>query len=446
MDTPPQSRSGRRQFLDRFLNSRQVASAAGSQTGPDSVSTPDAEQSHASVPERPGSTERPDTESPEIISAPGRSPASDGVNVPDGVGAARRVDPLVVVGSHIRYASASLFRPDLRKRNKAALDALWRLRRTKKTYAFLNSKGASGKTVGSTTTGLLFAHAIKRDCVVVDMNDSPGGTARRLGIKRTETMQLPEYVRRYRGGELSTTESIADNLAWPRESGIFVISSEAVAKGDVPKYQAKIGLEKLTEGFHSVFCDLGNGIKSSGNLAAVEVADTLVFMGNVNSADSVVDFRRDDPTDEGDDLKNTMDAYANLGMPEKVKRGIIVILGAPRNLHRRYADHYGFPLDRVFIVPKNRYMKRGGVVRRDRLPLSVRVVMYEILVAMLEAERPPEDEIKLATPAEREKFASGEPTQDGDTETIPVVSERSEAPTPTPVALHDHTSPSRPRP
>ncbi len=293
------------------------------------------------------------------------------------------------VGSRIRYASASLFRPDLRKRNKAALDALWRLRRTKKTYAFLNSKGASGKTVGSTTTGLLFADAIKRDCVVVDMNDSPGGTARRLGIKRTETMQLPEYVRRYRGGELPTTESIADKLAWPRESGIFVISSEAVAKGDVPKYQAKIGLEKLTEGFHSVFCDLGNGIKSSGNLAAVEVADTLVFMGNVNSADSVVDFRRDDPTDEGDDLKNTMDAYASLGMPKKVKRGIIVILGAPRNLRKRYADHYGFPLDRVFIVPKNRYMKRGGVVRRDRLPLSVRVVIYEILVAMLEAERPP---------------------------------------------------------
>jgi hypothetical protein len=334
---------------------------------------------------------------------------------------ARQFEPLVVIGSRIRYASASLCRPDLRRRNKAALDALWRLRRTKKVYAFLNSKGASGKTVGSTTTGLLFADAIKRDCVVVDMNDSPGGTARRLGIKRTETMQLPEYVRRYRGGELPTAESIANKLAWPRESGIFVISSEAVAKGEVPKYQAKIGLEKLTEGFHSVFCDLGNGIKSSGNLAAVEVADTLVFMGNVNSADSVVDFRRDDPTDEGDDLRNTMDAYASLGMLEKVKRGVIVILGAPRNLRKRYAEHYGFPLDRVFIVPNNRYMKRGGVARKDRLPLSVRVVMYEILVAMLEAERPPEGEISLASAAEREKFKSGEPTQAGDTETIPPV-------------------------
>ena len=110
MDTPPQSRSGRRQLLDRFMNSRQVGSAAGSQAGPDSVSTRDAAQSRSSVTERTGPTERPDTESRDIISAPGRSPASDGVNVPDGVRSARRVEPLVVVGSRIRYASASLFR------------------------------------------------------------------------------------------------------------------------------------------------------------------------------------------------------------------------------------------------------------------------------------------------------------------------------------------------
>ena len=35
MDTPPQSRSGRRQLLDRFMNSRQVGSAPVSQTKPD---------------------------------------------------------------------------------------------------------------------------------------------------------------------------------------------------------------------------------------------------------------------------------------------------------------------------------------------------------------------------------------------------------------------------
>ena len=131
------------------------------------------------------------------------------------------------------------------------------------------------------------------------MNDSPGGTARRLGIKRKDTLQLQEYLRRYRGGEFPSAQSIAENLEWPRESGLFVISSEAVAKTTVPKYQAKLGLEKLADGFHSVFCDLGNGIRSAGNLGAVEVADTLVFMGNVHSADSVADFRRDDPTERG---------------------------------------------------------------------------------------------------------------------------------------------------
>jgi hypothetical protein len=416
MDTPPQSGSGIRRRLGQWVGSKRMDGSRASQTGRDPAATAEVEQVGPVASEGPG---------PDVVVATGRRPDAHAPDTPGDVRSARPIEPLVIVGSRIRYVVDSLFRRGLRRRNTAALDALWRLRRTKKVYAFLNSKGASGKTVGSTTTGLLFADAIKRDCVVVDMNDSPGGTARRLGIKRTETLQLQEYLRRYRGGEFETAESIAGELAWPRESGIFVISSEAVAKGEVRKYQAKIGLEKLTEGFHSVFCDLGNGIKSSGNLAAVEIADTLVFMGNVNSADSVVDFRRDDPTDEGDDLKNTMDAYESLGMPEKVRRGIIVILGARPGMRKRYADHYGFPLDRVFIVPNNRYMKRGNVVRKDRLPLSVRVVMYEILVAMMTADRPPDTEIKLATPADREKFESGDSTQDGDTETIPVVSDPS---------------------
>jgi hypothetical protein len=416
MDTPPQSGSGMRQRLGQWVGSKRMDGRQASQTRRDPVAMAEV---------GPVASESPGPEPQDVVGAAGRRPDAHGPDTPGDVGSARPSEPLGIVGSRIRYVFDSLFRPGLRRRNRAALDALWRLRRTKKVYAFLNSKGASGKTVGSTTTGLLFADAIKRDCVVVDMNDSPGGTARRLGIKRTETLQLQEYLRRYRGGEFETAESIAGELAWPRESGIFVISSEAVAKGEVRKYQAKIGLEKLNEGFHSVFCDLGNGIKSSGNLAAVEIADTLVFMGNVNSADSVVDFRRDDPTDEGDDLKNTMDAYESLGMPEKVRRGIIVILGARLGMRKRYADHYGFPLDRVFIVPNNRYMKRGNVVRKDRLPLSVRVVMYEILVAMMTADRPPDTEIKLATPADREKFESGDSTQDGDTETIPVVSDPS---------------------
>ena len=79
---------------------------------------------------------------------------------------------------------------------------------------------------------------------------------------------------------------------------------------------------------HSVFCDLGNSIKSQGNWSAVEIADTLVFMGNVNAADSVVDFGKDDPTGEGDDLMSTMEAYRGMGMSTKVREGIIVILGA----------------------------------------------------------------------------------------------------------------------
>jgi hypothetical protein len=370
------------------------AEPADAETSPETSPEPDAEPDAGA----PVSEREPDIVSAEPDPPPPRS----------------RFDGLFTVVAHIRYALEWLVRWDLRRRHRLARDELWARRRTKKIYAFLNSKGASGKTAGSTTTGLLFADAIKRDCVVADMNDSPGGTARRLGIKRRSTLQLQEYLRRYRGGEFPSAQSIADNLEWPRESGLFVISSEAVARTTVPKYQVKLGLEKLAEGFHSVFCDLGNGIKSAGNLGAVEMADTLVFMGNVNSADSVFDFRREDPTDEGDDLKNTMDAYAGLGMPEKVAQGIIVILGARPGYRKRYAEHYNFPLERVFIVPKNRYMKRGHALRKNRLPLGVRVVIYEILVAMLRAPAPPPHELKRATPGEREQFERGDPVPAGE--------------------------------
>jgi len=343
-----------------------------------------------------------------------------------GTGLSERV---IVLGCHLRYAIEWTFRWNLRKRQKAALETLWRMRTTKKIYAFLNSKGSSGKTAGSTTTGVLFADAIRRDCVAVDMNDSPGGTARRLGIRRTDTLNLRDYLRKYRGEERPTAESIGRDLEWTRDAGLFVISSESVANTtDDPggRDRVKEGLEQLAESVHSVFCDLGNSIKSQGNWSAVEIADTLVFMGNVNAADSVVDFGKDDPTGEGDDLMSTMDAYRGMGMPTKVREGIIVILGAKQGMRRRYADHYGVGINQVYIVPNNRYMRRGNVVRKNRLPLPVRTVVYEILVAMVKAKRPPDSEImrpKRSVYA-REQRVEGKgdrynPTVEGDTESIP---------------------------
>jgi cellulose biosynthesis protein BcsQ len=336
---------------------------------------------------------------------------------------------VIVLGCHLRYAIEWTLRWKLRKRQKQALETLWRMRTTKKIYAFLNSKGSSGKTAGTTTTGLLFADAIRRDCVAVDMNDSPGGTARRLGIRRNDTLNLREYLRKYRGEEHPTAESISRDLEWTRDAGLFVISSESIANTtDDPggRDRVKEGLEQLAESVHSVFCDLGNSIKSVSNWSAVEIADTLVFMGNVNAADSVVDFGKDDPTGEGDDLMSTMNAYRGMGMPTKVSEGIIVILGAKAGMRRKYADHYGVGIDQVYIVPTNRYMKRGNVVRKNRLPLAVRTVVYEILVAMVKARRPPESEIVRPKRSVYRRDARIEgpedaynPTLEGDTESIP---------------------------
>jgi hypothetical protein len=336
---------------------------------------------------------------------------------------------LIVLGCHLRYAVEWMFRWNLRGRQKRAQETLWRMRTTKKIYAFLNSKGSSGKTAGSTTTGLLFADVIRRDCVAVDMNDSPGGTARRLGIRRDDTLNLRDYLRKYRGEERPTAESIGRELEWTRDAGLFVISSESIANTtDDPggRDRVKEGLEQLAESVHSVFCDLGNSIKSVGNWSAVEIADTLVFMGNINAADSVVDFGKDDPTGEGDDLMSTMNAYRGMGMSTKVREGIIVILGAKQSMRRRYADHYGVGIDQVYIIPSNRYMKRGNVVRKNRMPLAVRTVVYEILVAMVKAKRPPDSEIVRPKRSvyQREARADGpedayNPTLEGDTESIP---------------------------
>ena len=354
----------------------------------------------------------------DIVAAPMR----DGDEPAPGTGLGER---LVVLGCHVRYAIEWTLRWNLRKRQKAAIETLWRMRTTKKIYAFLNSKGSSGKTAGSTTTGVLYADVIRRDCVAVDMNDSPGGTARRLGIRRTDTLNLRDYLRKYRGEEHPTAEKIGRELEWTREAGLFVISSESVANTtDDPggRDRVKEGLEQLAESVHSVFCDLGNSIKSQGNWSAVEIADTLVFMGNVNAADSVVDFGKDDPTGEGDDLMSTMEAYRGMGMPTKVREGIIVILGAKGSMRRRYADHYRVGIDQVYIIPNNRYMRRGNVVRKNRLPLSVRVVVYEILVAMVKVKRPPESEIMRPKRSIYEREGRGDaynPTVEGDTESIP---------------------------
>jgi hypothetical protein len=61
-------------------------------------------------------------------------------------------------------------------------------------------------------------------------------------------------------------------------------------------------------------------------------------------------------------------------------------------------------------------MKRGHALRKNRLPLGVRVVIYEILVAMLRAPAPPAHELKRPTPAEREQFERGDPLPAGEPE------------------------------
>ena len=64
-------------------------------------------------------------------------------------------------------------------------------------------------------------------------------------------------------------------------------------------------------------------------------------------------------------VNGVFDPAVREAVGEARRRGIIVILGARSGMRKRYADHYGMPVERVFIVPKNRYMKRGHALRKD---------------------------------------------------------------------------------
>lgn len=266
-----------------------------------------------------------------------------------------------------------LQKPSYRDREKQALDALWSLRMTQKILAFCNSKGGSGKTAICVWLACLLAYAIKQPPLALDINENPGHTAKRLGIVPTTTLQLRDFLRACLTGNMQTAKELLELTQWHRQTGTTVISSEPKSVLAFTPEQVIDGIRVAKDHHHSVFCDCGNSIIRSGNWGAVAMADTLVFCGNVNMADSE------------DDIANTMDRYTELGHETQVRAGIIVIVGAKLKQRASYAARYNHPLEQVFIVPQNKYMAKGKPVDIDKIPLRIRVILLEILVAIMAA-------------------------------------------------------------
>lgn len=289
-----------------------------------------------------------------------------------------------------------LSKPSLHDREHQALDALWEQKRRQKIVTFLNSKGGSAKTAMCVWLAALLAEAIRQPPLAFDVNESPGGTAKRLGIDRKATITLRAYLRDCAEGRLQSLHELLTRVEWHRQTGVRVIASEATDDESFDIEMMKAGLRVLKTASHSVFCDCGNAIKAPGNWGAVAMSDTLVFTGNVNMADSLAD------------INSTMHRYRSLGHGPQVQRCIIVIVGAKLEQRATFAKSYGVPTDRVFVVPPNRYMAKGEPVDLTKIPLQIRVILLEILVAIMTAESVRYDDFAQPTTGTTAEPATGD--------------------------------------
>lgn len=271
--------------------------------------------------------------------------------------------------------------PSLRDRERQALNMLWELRHVQKIIAFANSKGGSGKTPMTTWLSCLWAWAIKQPPLALDINENPNHTATWLGIDPSSTLQLRAFLRACLTGDMKTASELLAQCEWHRQTGTTVISAEATSLEAFSPEQVIVGIKVAKAHNHSVFCDLGNGIIASGNWGAFAMADTAVFCGNVNAANSE------------NDVASTMQRYTELGHEQQVEHSIIAILGAKLKQRAEYADRYEHPVERVFIVPYNRYMAKGNPVDIFKIPRKIRVILLEILVAVIRAESVAKGEI-----------------------------------------------------
>jgi MinD-like ATPase involved in chromosome partitioning or flagellar assembly len=268
---------------------------------------------------------------------------------------------------------------------------LWDVRWIQIIVAFANLKGGSAKTAICVWLVALYAKLTESKPLAIDVNENAGHTASRLGIKRDSeakdperegTIEMREYLVKCIAGKLDHKEDLIDVVDWHRETGVMVIASNAVSTDDIDHDSMRKGLRVGKHHVNVVFTDCGNDLKRPGNLNAVRMAGRLVFCGNSHMAGSCVDFG---DMELPDDLKNTMATYTSLGLGDKVKAGILVIIGKLRD-RKKYAEHYGFPLERVFVIPFNRYMKDGKEVKLKKIPLRVLVVLSDILVAIMDED------------------------------------------------------------
>lgn len=265
-------------------------------------------------------------------------------------------------------------KPAAREQIRRNFAELYELSKTRQpVVACLNSKGGAGKTALATWLSVLIKLATLRVVVAVDANENKGGTAARLGVNREETVQLRTFLRFEK--ELSTADAINQALASHDGSGVLVVASEAADKTYFSQKLFERRMTTLHQQGHTLVLDVGNGIPHAANRGSVAIADVLVFPATTMQADSF------------EDAEDTRVRYAaseqHYGFGEKVERGLIVLLGVSEKERLEHINLYGWNPNRVFRVPKDKFMIGKHVVTWRKINRHTQLALSEIAVEIL---------------------------------------------------------------
>ena len=290
-----------------------------------------------------------------------------------------------------RFGSEWLASRSLKEREKVADDWLWSNRRVQKIMAFFNSKGGSAKTAFCVWLAAVYALVIQRHVIALDADENTGHTATRFGILRKTdarkqgkpkegTIELPDYIKAIKHGDIDDPSKLDEFVDWDRATGVTLIASQEATSQRFALEDIVLAITRSKELAHCVFVDQGTGILHDPNVGSAIMADTHVYVGNARMADSV------------EDIAPTRKQYKDFGLKQKVNKSVIVIVGTNRQQRRRIIEQYGFPRGQVFFVPDDPYMKQGEKpVNVGRLRRRTKVVLKEVLVAIIKAEQVSEE-------------------------------------------------------
>lgn len=278
---------------------------------------------------------------------------------------------------------------------KETLEELYYLSTTKRhIVTVLNSKGGSGKTPLAVYLAICLYQAVREQILLVDVNENDGTTAQRAGVDRTRTATIrhalahPELFMSY--------DSIAEQLLKPPKYGVRVMSSDPGGTDDIAKEPFKNMLLRLKyHGGHSMFCDSGNGNAKPANMAATEVADTLLFTVLADNPDTF------------EQALSTMHAYKQLGQGNKVRRGFVVVSATrpddtrekfletlrdtarkirvrdeTHGSHELSIEEFNIQPERIFLIPHSDYIKERQVADHKKIGQEVFVAYLELLLAI----------------------------------------------------------------